>query len=131
MKKFFSLVTLVTALACAGCSTFDRLDDSGYFDDVLTAVTTAATSWVMSTYLTPQAESVGSREAVQFLVEQRWERVYDPEALIKEYRQTPYNPVLEEVLIRYRDDAQARGYKPAAVHINSLIKGIQEAKRRS
>lgn len=131
MKR--SLITLlaITAIALSGCSTWQRLDESGYFDDVLTAVATAGTTWVMSTYLTPQAESIGSRDAVKFLVEQRWERHYDASLLLTEYRKTPYNPVLEEVLLRYRDDAEARGYKPAEKHINSLIRGIQEAERRS
>lgn len=134
MKKNYIISVFVATMLAFGlsaCSTFQRMDDDKVFDDLLTNVASGAVAWVMTTYLTPQAEGVGAEDAIDWLAQQRNRANYHPAGLQVEYRRRSPNPVLEEILVRYQSTIALHDIKPSANSIDSLIKGIRNVINRS
>jgi hypothetical protein len=131
MKRYISIIMCMALAFGVGCSTFERLDRDEFFDDVLSSLATAGATWVMNTFLLKQdAASDPAEEAIAFLITQRARGFYSPTLLQSEAQAFPYNPVLDRVLKDFRDYVDARGINVRQIHINSLIKGIQEARDR-
>lgn len=128
-KIILSLV-LSLAIGLGACSTVQRLDQGGFFDDVLVKLVDDGLVFLLTKVIQSEASESSVATAIGFLEIQRDQGNYSPVGLLFEAKKTPYNLVLNNTLAVYEEYIKENEIYPTEKHINSLIQGINLAVSR-